>query len=315
MKNETIAVLMSTYNGEKYLKEQIDSIIKQKSVSVLLFIRDDGSTDTTIDIIKEYEKNYNNINFINKNNISNVGVKKSFLEVLDFVYKNYGEINYFSFADQDDVWKSDKLISGINRIQNSVNEKGALYYCNKIFVDKNLNTIKEENMSFYNDFIEILWPSLASGCTMIFNRQLAKYVVSYLPKGVCIHDSWVYRLAKCIGTDIFFDKDRHILYRQHDNNVCGMETTVIHHNSSYLIINFFPNLFKKREHIIQNLVGEIYLNFGKMMDDSTKNNVKIVMNYNKSLLYKRKLLFHKDMKHRRFITRLVWIYKVLFNMI
>ena len=122
---ENVAVIMSTYNGERYIREQIESILNQKKVSVLLFIRDDGSKDNTRKIIKEYCTNYRNVIWIDELKKENLGVRDSFLRSLTFVYKNYPDIHYFSFSDQDDYWMEDKLFEGVCRLEKSKNTKGA----------------------------------------------------------------------------------------------------------------------------------------------------------------------------------------------
>ena len=310
---ENVAVIMSTYNGERYIREQIESILNQKKVSVLLFIRDDGSKDNTRKIIKEYCTNYRNVIWIDELKKENLGVRDSFLRSLTFVYKNYPDIHYFSFSDQDDYWMEDKLFEGVCRLEKSKNTKGALYYTNKIFVDKNLNEIKKENIVYY-DYMEILWPSLASGCTMIFNRSLVYFTLKNYPKINCIHDSWIYRLAKCIGSDIYFDEKPLILYRQHDMNVCGMKTTILHHDLRYMLNNMFKNIFSSREHIIQNFVKELYLAKEDMTSES-KYYSEIIIDYNYNIKHKFKLMFIKGFSKRKIKTRMVWIYKVIFNMI
>ena len=109
---KTVAILMGTYNGDKYLREQLDSIFKQKDVDITLFIDDDLSSDNTIDIIKEYAKNYRiywKVNEKNKNYTYN------FLDLLFEVKdKNF---DYFALSDQDDVWEEDKIISAINKLE------------------------------------------------------------------------------------------------------------------------------------------------------------------------------------------------------
>ena len=101
---------MSTYNGEKYLREQIDSILKQTQVDAQLIVRDDGSSDGTVRILEEYSRNYPNVSFYQG---TNVGVGKSFLELL----KNAPQADYYSFADQDDVWLEDKLNHAVSIIR------------------------------------------------------------------------------------------------------------------------------------------------------------------------------------------------------
>lgn len=97
MNTKSVQVVMSTYNGEKYLKEQIDSILSQEGVDVRLYIRDDGSSDRTTDILASYQE-HKNVK-IEKGN--NLGFAKSFLTALD----ECDEADYYAFSDQDDVWE------------------------------------------------------------------------------------------------------------------------------------------------------------------------------------------------------------------
>ena len=130
-----VMVLMSTYNGEKYLREQIDSILGQTGVSVKLLIRDDGSKDNTVEIVKQYCKENDDIKLVEG---KNVGFAESFMEL---VYRAnlYSDISYFAFSDQDDVWLNDKLISAIHMLE-GIHEKNApnLYFSTARAVDKDL---------------------------------------------------------------------------------------------------------------------------------------------------------------------------------
>ena len=105
---EKVLVLMSTYNGEQYLQQQIDSIITQKNVDVELLVRDDGSTDKTIDILKDYQQK----GLLSYYAGENLKPQLSFLHLL----RHAPECKYYAFADQDDVWLEDKLSSGIEAI-------------------------------------------------------------------------------------------------------------------------------------------------------------------------------------------------------
>ena len=111
-----VSVLMSTYNGEKYLHEQINSILGQQGVEIHLLIRDDGSSDGTVEICKEYAKKYNQITFYQGENL---GVGKSFLDLL----KHAPDADYYSFADQDDVWLEDKIIRAVTMIKKAEYKK------------------------------------------------------------------------------------------------------------------------------------------------------------------------------------------------
>ena len=211
---ENIVVLMSTYNGEKYLKEQIESIINQ-SVKVKLIIRDDGSKDATKRILKEYEDRSN----IEWYEGENVGFVKSFLLLL----KNAPKAHYYAFSDQDDYWETNKIEKAIFRIKNE--NKPCLYCSNAILVDKNLREIGKYNEYYSNEcktLEDVIRGSFSAGCTMVFNRALAncinKYDVEF--KDIRFHDRWVCFVASIFGK-IIYDNDAYIKYRQHEVNVIG----------------------------------------------------------------------------------------------
>lgn len=310
-----IAVLMSTYNGEKYVVEQIESILNQQEVDVVLYARDDGSSDRTPEILDSYENNYSNFIWINKGIKENIGVKKSFFNLLDYAYSTDESVEYFSFADQDDVWLERKLISAINKIKNSNNEKGAVYYSNKIFVDEKLKEISRENIIYYGDYLEILWKCLSAGCTMVFNRRMADKLNIYRSEVNCLHDAWVYRLGKCIGADFFFDNKSYILYRQHGNNVLGQKSTIMIDSSKENVIGAIRRRLSHREHIYQNVIKEIYRLAKFEMGEKEIENTEIVLNYNRSIKDKIKMLRFDGIEKRNIKLRMLWVDKVINNMI
>ena len=115
MLKKQFAVLMSTYNGELFIKEQIDSILAQKDVDITLYIRDDGSNDNTVKLIKEYIKKYDCIRFMNDNN--NLRPGASFMKLLLSVLKKEKKYDFYAFADQDDIWLENKVETLLNEIK------------------------------------------------------------------------------------------------------------------------------------------------------------------------------------------------------
>ncbi len=310
-----IAVLMSTYNGEKYLKEQIESILSQKlndDCEITLFIRDDGSIDQTRDIIESYARQHGNVICVPYSNPIHKGIKDSFLYLLKTAAEE--GYDYYAFSDQDDVWMEDKLAAAVDSLESSGNPKGALYYSNRYVVDENLHVKEKEHIRYYGDFIEILWGNKAAGNTMFFNHNLATRILFH-PSQVSInHDDGIYYLAKCIGSDIFFDENAYIYYRLHADNVVGYSSGS-HKGWSYMIKNFFPMLIEPKKHPFQNQVREIYKFYKKDLDPKVIVKMNIVRDYNKNLKSKWALLTDPDMKKRPFLDQCIWIYKVLFNMI
>lgn len=296
-----IAVIMSTYNGEKYIKEQLNSILNQKftNCSLELFIRDDKSSDNTVDIIKKYQDNYDNINFINECENINYGCTKSFFKCLEYVYNKFKEdFDYYCFADQDDFWLENKLDTAVQKISKSNSgSKGCLYFSNKTIVDENLNIIREEKIDYYDNFIECAFTSNAFGCTMVFDKFFVEILLKGLPEIKVYHDAWVYRLAKSINCTIVFDKDSYILYRQHSNNVVG---AFKEKNFNYYIQQLFPTMFGKRDHYLQNFFIELEKKYGSQIKESKNYNVIMqIITYNKSLINSLKLINNKEVKKMR----------------
>lgn len=253
MSYSRVCVLMSTYNGEKYLRDQIDSILGQKKVDLYIAIRDDGSTDRTNEIIKEYlEKNENILFFKGKN----LGVGESFLHLLSIA----PDMDYYAFADQDDVWLEDKLITAINMIKRVEHKRSfadfypgngfpisgemieresedikinndsfvvpVLYASNQILVDAGLNQIGNREVDITEcDLYSSISSNKVYGCTMVFNQELKKHFLACgKPNDNVIkvknHDAWMLYIAFVLGY-VIYDKKGRILYRQHGGNVVG----------------------------------------------------------------------------------------------
>lgn len=223
-----VLVLMSTYNGEMYIKQQIDSIFKQINVDISLLIRDDGSSDNTVNIITDY----NNSNIMLKTG-KNIGYKRSFMEL---VYMCDDNFDYYAFADQDDIWFDDKMDRAIKML-GKVNEP-ALYYSFMTQVDENLNVMNEQqNFKPPLNKKMVLFQNFVQGSTIVFNKSLLNIVQSYkIPKEVA-HDIWLPIVATYFGK-VVGDEESRILYRKHSDAV-----TVKMRNNYW--IGLFNRIFSK----------------------------------------------------------------------
>lgn len=312
------AVLMSTWNGARYLSEQINSLLNQEYKDFELFIRDDGSTDETRSIIIRYEEQDSRIHFVNRNERINLGVQNSFFTLLRTIYNDYPEVEYFSFCDQDDFWLPDKLSVAVKKMVDvGYHEQGKLYYSNKTFTDADLNLLREEHIEFYDDFFEALWPSLASGCTMVIDRALASYALRWTPDFDYYHDAWIYRVGKSIGSTVIFDRHSHILYRQHGDNEVGIAGARMSNGPGYMIKNFIPKIFSKENTrrfqkpmiaIDDHFTEEINEAGNRMWMDALRE-------YPHSWKAKTKLIFSSDMYKRGLLLYAVWCYKIIFGYI
>jgi glycosyltransferase involved in cell wall biosynthesis len=214
----SVAVLMSTYNGERFLEEQINSVLAQEGVEVTLYIRDDGSTDNTKNIICAYRDRVNMICG------ENMGVGNSFMQIL---YEAGHSYDYYAFCDQDDIWLNTKLCNAIDKID--MYDTPTLYCSNQTLVNSSGDVIGLRHAQKVDtSYMQILCNNRISGCTMVWNQpmQLALSAPERRPSKELlkkrIHDVWVVMVATIIGT-VVYDEESFILYRQHENNVVGVK--------------------------------------------------------------------------------------------
>ncbi len=209
---ERVLVLMSTYNGSEYIREQYESLKRQENIDVDVIVRDDGSDDNTIQKLHEMgiEKIITG---------ENIGPFDSFYELLMIAPEEY---NYYAFCDQDDIWTEDKLLVAISYLECSDKQKPALYYCGQTIVDSRLNTIYIHRMDVYRSrYANCIFNQMA-GCTAVFNKSLLKKLKKEKPQLKSGHDAWTYRLCAMVNGDIYVDENSHIFYRQHGNNAVGL---------------------------------------------------------------------------------------------
>lgn len=215
--NYSCVVLMSTYNGERYVGEQIDSIINQDEVDVYLLIRDDGSSDNTISVLKEKVcKNPNQILLIEG---ANVGIHQSFADLMN---SNMGDAEFVAFADQDDVWDSNKLSTAITQL---LLNKADFYSSASRLVDSNMNDLHAttSNSKLHNYYINsvssVLSPG-SQGCTIVVTRSFFDSLREHGIPSYYGHDTWITVVAYYLNKSIY-DADAHMSYRQHNQSWTG----------------------------------------------------------------------------------------------
>lgn len=273
-----IAVLMSTYNGERFLKEQLESIFSQKSVNVSLFIRDDGSTDRTIDIIKKYQHKGSRV-YLEQG--QNIGPVNSFLSL---IYRNR-EYEYYALADQDDLWESDKLISAVNILKKYF-DTPALYYSALTLVDSRENYLRTVVPSKVSKATSLL-NFQATGCTIVYNAALLKIIMKYKPKNIYMHDAWLTVIASYFGICLL-DETSHIKYRQHEKNVVGMKQQNILHRAK----KFFTT--KKNWHY--NTALDFYKGYKNYLSEEDLDRIKRILQYKKNILSKIRLINSQEVR-------------------
>lgn len=207
---DKVLVMLSSYNGQKYILEQIESVLKQKHVEVSLLIRDDGSTDDTRIILNKLKRDNITIEFG-----SNIGYAKSFLWLL---YNSDDSYDYYAFCDQDDIWDDDKLFSAISCLK----KNDANVYCGTgTLVDENLKYLgKTTNCENSFKKTSKILNSGGMGCTMVFNKEILNIIRKYYPQNIWPHDYWVTMVGLFVGR-VIYDNKSYMMYRQHDFNVTG----------------------------------------------------------------------------------------------
>lgn len=293
-----VIVLLSTYNGEKYLHKLLNSVLCQEKIDLYLYIRDDGSTDKTIEIIRSFENN-SNISWYKGHNL---GPINSFFELIEMAPDG----DYYCLCDQDDYWHSDKVITGIEHLTKDRNEMPQLYYSSLNLVDSLGNHIVNKNINNHRfKFGESLLRNNATGCTMIFNSNLRDKIKLYRPKNVLMHDHWILLLCNAVDGFVYYDKISKIDYLIHDNNYWGVSTGLktIFTNSS----------LKKHKNMRSNIALQLYQNYkGSISEYKTTKLLKLI-NYDKNFHNKLSLIFDKEIKTHNLFSNLLLIYNILFN--
>lgn len=289
----TVAICLATYNGEKYLREQLDSIVTQTHEDWILFIRDDESKDNTLYIINEYEKKYSKKIFLIKDDFTAHSSFKNFLYILNNI-KKY-DFNYFMFCDQDDVWKKDKIQLSFESIK-SKNDVPILVHTDLEVVNSNLEILGDSFFKYralnphIKEINRLLIQNNVTGCTMMWNKKLND-LIDLNNINIVMHDWWITLVAAIFGEIIFINKPT-IMYRQHGNNVVGATKV----NS----IKFIFNRLMKSNKIKKTMIDSVeqakeLLNSYNINDESIKN---LIENYSK-LYDKNKITrIHKVFKYK-----------------
>lgn len=220
--SSVVVVVLSTFNGARYLTEQLNSLINQTYQNVQIIVRDDGSEDETCEILKGFSQEYGRVNVLCEHNIGVVG---SFLRLLELVPS---DTDYVALCDQDDVWSEDKIERAISMI-GEVEPGCPAMYCGAVeVVDENLNYIRVEKLAKREPSLEnALVQNVAIGCTTMINRAALRLVTGkkVSVSEILMHDWWLYQVISAFGT-VLFDNAPKTQYRQHGGNVIGSSSGV-----------------------------------------------------------------------------------------
>ncbi len=271
---------MSTYNGERFLREQLDSIYAQEGVDVGVLVRDDGSTDGTCRLLSE-EQRKGNLTWYSGENKKPA---RSFLTLL----MDAPEADLYAFSDQDDVWKSDKLRAAAEAI--GAEEGPALYFCQTRLVDERLRDLHQVPISPRVTYGEALVYQFVGGCTMVMNARMRDIVNQYTPSYLRMHDVWVYDIALAVGARVVWDPEAHILYRQHGSNQVGQ--------TSSALANWKLRCTRTLagEHIRLQTARELLRGYAHLMSEENRRLTERLVDYRSSIKAKLSLMCDKRLR-------------------
>ena len=293
-----VRVLLSTYNGEKYLEEQLLSIMGQEGVCVSLLVRDDGSTDTTCDILEQWQSK----GLLEWYKGENRGFAKSFLDLI----QNSNDYDYYAFCDQDDIWLPNKLSSAVGHLEHL--QKSVKLYCSNTYYYKNgenFGLIRKDTPK-YNIYTSLV-QNIAIGCTIVFNKALKEVMVKRMPDYLIAHDYWAYQTAMIFG-EVYYDPESYILYRQHDNNQIGAKVSVCEKWRRRV-----HSFFSKGQYGISLQAQELLRCYSDILSINNRDIISRIAYYKDSLRLRIQLVFDSKYTMGRTINNVLLRLKIVFG--
>lgn len=276
-----VDILLATYNGGRFLREQLDSIFNQTFTDWHIIVSDDGSTDNTIEILNEYIKKFPDKMTMVFSNTHFGNARDNF-----FYLMKHANSKYIMFCDQDDYWLPNKIEKTLNFLKIHENGNPTLVYSDLEVVDEFLNTISYSFIKYQKlnlkkvTFNSLIMENVVAGCTMMINSSLKNIALNYRnSENIIMHDWWLALIAEKFGNLVFLD-DTLIKYRQHSNNSVGAQKV-----GSFLYI---LNKFKKIQISLskkQQQAKEFLNQFENKLDSQSK----LILNQYINILQKGKL--------------------------
>lgn len=261
-----LAILLSTYNGGRFLQEQLDSLLSQSYSNFVVVIRDDGSTDNTVELLNQYCNEHPSIIHLLSGSgaeAKNLGASGSFSFLIDYVLQHKSDLGldraYMFFCDQDDVWYPDKIETEFRSMQAVESEQQQADY--PVLVHSDLRVVSEnkdliaESFTRYqgletdrNSFSNMVISNLVTGCTALINEAAARKALP-VPGNAIMHDWWLALVAAAFGKLVFIDSPL-VHYRQHDSNTIGAKE---HKKAELARTGFFARVFssKPNQHLFE----------------------------------------------------------------
>ena len=300
MKRARVTVLMSTYNGERFLREQLDSVLAQDGVDVRLMVRDDGSKDGTLEILEEYAAKYRNIGITRG---ENMGFVRSFSALVRMALEDSffspsleggGEADFYAFADQDDIWMAEKLKTATDALQNKDAAKPNLYTCNSMQIDADGKETELFHKGPEPKFRRgnVLMFGTEQGCSMVFNRRAMELYAAREPQ-LTWHDRWMYHICYFLGTATY-DHRPWFYYRRHESNALANHHVPSLAGVKSKAVRVYRILLKEpptTQHV--EMAKEFYEQFGSSLNEEDRKLFRRFMVCRDSVISKVYMLFSR----------------------
>lgn len=274
-----VIILMSTYNGDQYVEDQIESILSQTYKNIDILVRDDGSNDQTLTILKRYESE-GKLTLIE-------GVNKGFIGSFFELIQKAPSADYYAFCDQDDIWKKEKIERAVELLEQKSDDLPLLYFSDYDFYDQDMNFVgrcksHKRGPSFRNSLVDCI--SLGISC--VFNSNAYMKMKLNIPKHSCGHDWWVYMLCAGLG-EVIYDQTTNIQYRRHSSNVSpggkGFIEFQIWRIKKFLVNDYFSK--------IRDQLREFDQIYGNELEENKHKELRLFTNQNHHWRNKLKKVF------------------------
>ena len=276
-----VVVLMSAYNGEKYIQEQIESILAQTYSNMKIYVRDDGSKDQTLNILEKYE-NDNKIVLLKGENKGFIG---SFFSLL----KECEKADYYAWCDQDDIWLPEKIARAVERLEKNKNDVPTLYFSDYDYYDQNMHFQKhgldhKRGPSFANSLMDCI----SLGVNSVFNHKARGMMLEKIPKHSCGHDWWTYMVCAAFGNVIYDRGYVSVKYRRLEESVSPGGKSFIA-TQIWRFKKFFVNDYFKK---IREQLYEFSDLYGQQLSEKDRKVMNLFIKRRYSLLLALKKCFY-----------------------
>lgn len=260
----SVTVLMSTYNGGRYLRQQIDSILDQQGVRVRLLVRDDGSVDDTLDILNDYKDS------IKVMPGENIGYAKSFWSLLQMA----DGTDYYAFSDQDDIWLADKLRNSIDSIRGL--DGPALSTGSVIRANSEGVPMEGDPFPTHGPLTlpQALQKSILPGCTFVFNEAARRILAQY--NGTMESHDWLAYIVMTALGKVTYVNEPGMLYRLHNDNAVGAD--------GWLLVQLkrLERLFRPSGHVRSSVARDVLTTYWNELDEESRATISELAHYSDS---------------------------------